>query len=111
MTYNDRLITLGNALSENVTPPVYHYWRPAKESRYVVWQEDSEFGAFTADNKKQRQGIYGTIDLFTKQEFDSAVEEIQDTLNSIEHLGWRLNSTQYEDETNFIHHEWEFNYG
>ena len=34
------------------------------------------------------------------------VDTIQDALNGIENCGWRLESVQYEDETNLIHFEW-----
>ena len=50
----------------------------------------------------------GTIDLYTRQEFDPAVDQIQEGLNTSEGVGWVLSSVQYEDETNLIHYEWTF---
>jgi nucleosome binding factor SPN SPT16 subunit len=47
----------------------------------------------------------GTIDYFTKTEFDPIVETIQEKLNSID-IAWRLNSVQYEKDTGYIHYEW-----
>jgi hypothetical protein len=51
--------------------------------------------------------VTGTIDLFTQNEFDPVVDQIQEGLNELG-IGWDLNSTQYEDETNLIHYEWTF---
>ena len=90
--------------------PVYHYQRPARESldRYVVWAEDSETNSLNANNRKEQQQVRGTIDLYTLQEFDPAVDLIQEGLNTSEGVGWVLSSVQYEDETNLIHYEWTF---
>lgn len=91
-----------------ITPDTYHYFREVRKSRYIIWAEDTEEGSFHADNKKQRQGIHGTIDLFTKQEYDPMVDRIQEGLEGLEKCAWSLNSVQYEDETNMIHYEWDF---
>lgn len=90
--------------------PVYHYYRPARETldRYVVWAEDSETTSLNANNRKEQQQVRGTIDLYTLQEFDPAVDLIQEGLNTSEGVGWVLSSVQYEDETNLIHYEWTF---
>ena len=45
------------------------------------------------------------MDYYTPQEYDPAVDNIQAALNSLR-IPWRLNSVQYEDETNLIHYEW-----
>ena len=55
-----------------------------------------------------RQGLTGTVDFFTLEEYDAIIDEIQDTLEGIEGLSWNLNSVQYEEETKFIHYEWMF---
>lgn len=91
-----------------LTPDTYHYFRAVKKTRYIIWAEDTEDNSFHADNKKQRQGIHGTIDLFTNQEYDPLADRIQDGLNGLERCAWALNSVQYEDETNLIHYEWDF---
>lgn len=90
--------------------PVYHYQRSARESldRYVVWAEDSETTSLMVNNRKAEQQIAGTIDLYTLQEFDPAVDLIQENLDIAENVTWELSSVQYEDETNLIHYEWTF---
>ncbi len=88
----------------------YHYWRSAPKGvkAYIVWAEDQEADSLNGNNLKLEQGIHGTIDYFTKTEFDEVVDNIQDGLNGLENVSWRINSVQYEEETMFIHHEWEF---
>ena len=51
--------------------------------------------------------INGTIDLFTKQEYDPWVQEITRALEDAE-ITCRIESIQYEDETGYIHYEWHF---
>ena len=93
-------------LSENV----YHYWRPRPDGvdQYIIWAEDSEENSLNGDNKKLEQGLHGTIDLFSKNEFDPLIDESQNAINGVENLSWWLNSSQYEDDTGLIHHEWEW---
>lgn len=87
---------------------VYHYWRTNIEPPYCIWQEDGEGDSFWDSNHQSEQVITGTIDYFTLIEFDNTVEKIQTVLNSIENCGWKLNSVSYEEDTNFIHFEWNF---
>lgn len=87
---------------------VYHYWHPRLQAPFCIWAEDAEGMSIWQDNHNAEQVISGTIDYFTLKEFDETVELIQQALNETENVGWRLNSVQYEDETNLIHFEWEF---
>lgn len=91
-----------------VTENCYHYRRPPRPKKnYIVWMEDSEAEALDAGNRKAEQQLHGTIDYFTLTEFDANVDKIQEALNAAG-IGFRINSVQYEDETNLIHYEWEF---
>jgi len=91
-----------------VTSNTFHYFATNKTDKYIVWAEDTQADASYADNHMSGQVIQGTIDYFTKMEFDSNFDLIQDKLNSID-IAWRLNSIQYEEETGYIHYEWVFN--
>lgn len=104
-----RLEPIGEMLA-GLSDHAYHYWRSAPKGTksYIVWAEDEEAQALNTDNLKVKQGIHGTIDYFTKVEFDEMVDDIQEGLNELENVSFRLNSVQYEEETGFIHHEWEF---
>lgn len=87
---------------------VYHYWRSKKNFPCLIWAEDSESSSAHADNKKQEQVLHGTADYFTRKEYDLNIDVIQNNMNKTQGLSWRLNSVQYEEETNMIHFEWEF---
>lgn len=100
----------------SATNDLYHYRYPTdaekkKLRHWVVWQEDSEDGSFHTDNRKQEQVIHGTIDLYTLDEYDELLDNIQDSLNGSPYIVWRLNMVVYEDETNLIHYEWEWEIG
>lgn len=87
-----------------VSKDVYHFEASKKKDKYIVWAEDGEGNSGHADNKKN-QVIQGTIDYFTKDDADPVVEEIQEALELYE-ISYKLNSVQYEDETEYIHYEW-----
>ncbi len=87
-----------------VSKDVYHFEALKKKDKYIVWAEDGEGNSEHADNKKN-QVIQGTIDYFTKDDADPVVEEIQEALELYE-ISYKLNSVQYEDETEYIHYEW-----
>ncbi len=85
----------------------YHYEKAEDCSvPYAVWQEDGEDSSFHANNRKEEQTIMGSLDYFTQEEFDSVVDDIQETLNGI--CAWTLDSVQYEDETKLIHYSWRW---
>ena len=84
----------------------YHLRKPTSvKAPYAVWQEDSETNSQHADNKKIEQVLTATIDYFTKTEYDTMTDSIQNALNDAE-VAWLLNSFQYEDETGLLHYEW-----
>lgn len=87
---------------------VYHYWRTRQNPPYCVWQEDGEGDSLHTNNRKTEQVISGTVDYFTLNEYDENIENIQNALNSLENCGWSLNTVQYEEDTNLIHYEWNF---
>lgn len=108
MTLQSKLEALADALGE-LGVNVYHYWRPQMQAPFIVWAEEGEDDALHANNRKSEQSVSGSIDYFTKTEFDAVVDTIQDTLNSFDFaLGWRLDSVMYEDDTNLIHFSWDF---
>lgn len=92
-----------------ITENVGHYDVIHKTDKYIVWAEDSEGSSLEADNYKAEQSIQGTIDYFTKQEYDENVDKIQAALVA-NRISFYLNSVQYEspDEgyAGYIHYEW-----
>lgn len=109
MTLQQKLERIGTALVAGVGSNVYHYWRPNMQAPYCVWAEDGEDGSLDADNQKQEQAIGGYVDYYTKTEYDPMLDTVQDVLLGLAAdmpFSWRLDSVQYEDETNMIHYQW-----
>lgn len=103
----DKLILIRDALVNASTVPVYHYWRPNLKAPFIVWQEDGEsVKSLSADNHKAQQGLYGVVDFYTKKEYDPVFDQIQSALNHLEGFSFKYDMTQFEDETNLIHHSW-----
>ncbi len=90
-----------------VTQKVFHYGAPPQTGSYIVWSEDGQSGSVHADGKMKEQTIQGTVDYFTKTEYDAAVGQIQTALNNAG-IGFRLDSVQFEDDTKYIHYQWIF---
>ena len=91
-----------------ITCNVFHYTRKnSKTLPYVVWSEDGEQDSFNANNHKAEQQLSGVVDFYTLTEFDPIADAIQTVLDS-EPIGWRLDSVQYEEETNLIHYQWRW---
>lgn len=93
-----------------VSDNVYHYLGLKTGGNYIVYAEDSGNNDSSGDNKKTSQAIQGTIDYFTKTEFDPIVDEIQDALND-QGISFFLNSVQFEEEIEYIHWEWVWEIG
>lgn len=103
-----KLIKIRDALNSIQGLKVYHYWRPRLEAPFCVWAEEGEGDSLHTGNRKTEQVITGTIDYFTKTEYDEMVDAIQDALDQVECLGWELNSVLYEEENNLIHYSWDW---
>jgi hypothetical protein len=88
----------------------FHNFAWSKPDQYIVWAEDGQADAVHADNQMQIQVTEGTVDLFTKTEYDPVVNQIQQAMN-ISDMSWYKNSTQHEEETGYIHHEWVWQVG
>lgn len=104
-----KLKIIPEILSGIIPGNVYHYEAFKAYDKYIVWAEDSEGSSLEADNYKAEQSIQGTIDYFTKQEYDENVDKIQAALVA-NRISFYLNSVQYEspDEgyAGYIHYEW-----
>ena len=108
MTLQQKLERIGTAIAE-IVPNTYHYWRPQGQAPYAIWGEDGETAALSAGNRKQEQAVSGYLDYYTKTEFDPVVDQIQAALNGFDFpFGWSYVSIDYEDDTNLIHHSWDW---
>ena len=75
-----------------------------KGSRYFVWQEDGTNDLY-GGNRHAEKAMTGTIDLYSKTEFDPWVETLGDVLEEAG-IPYYLNSIQFEPETKYWHWEW-----
>lgn len=101
---NEAIQKIANALL-TVTDQVYHYTALKKTDQYIVFAEDGQTESLWADNLCVYQAVTGTIDYFTKTEYDPNSEKIQAALNNGD-IVWYLNSVQYEEDTKYKHYEW-----
>ena len=104
---SSRLMVIPTTLVSIPGLSVGHYKNFKQEGDYCVWAEDTEPSAVSGDNRKVIQTLQGTIDFYTRSEFNPIVDAIQERLNTAG-VSFYLNSVQYEDETGFIHFEWVF---
>lgn len=101
MTWSDRIISAHLA----VTQAVSHAAR-MKSERYFVWQEDGS-NDLEANGVHQERAVTGSTDLFTKVEFDPWTEALGRSFDR-SGIAWRYLGADYEDETGFFHHTWDW---
>lgn len=77
---------------------------------FMVWSETGEDGyaSLHTGNHKTEQVITGTVDYYTRTEFDSIVDAIQTILDDADRVAWELDAVQYEDETGLLHYTWSW---
>ena len=87
----------------------YHHIAPTGTiAPYIVWAEDGQSDALHGDGIMIGQVLEGTIDLFSKVEYDPLFTSIQTALNNAG-IPFGLNSIQYEQDTKLFHYEWVWN--
>ena len=113
MTLQQTLKEFGKTLA-GLSVSVFHYTRPKSvTNRYGVWQEEGGTNSFHADNGKAEHTVSGSLDYYTKTEFDPAADEIQKLLTETEGCSWELVTVLFEEKTNLFHYswDWEIEYG
>ena len=66
-----------------VTSNLFHFDATGATENYIVWAEDGQADEVWANGKMMEQTITGTIDYFTKTEYDHKFEDIQKALDDI----------------------------
>lgn len=107
MSLQAKMQQVGSALYNALGSKVHHYFRPPAEVPSCVWQEQGEDYSFHSGNHKTEQSIRGTVDYYTKTEFDPNADLIQSALDGLG-AAWSLESVQYEEDTKLIHFEWSW---
>ena len=91
----------------NLPCVVTHYTRTKAAPPFLIWAEDGEEESFHSNNRKSEQQITGTVNYYTKTEFDPLVDVIQSILND-NTIAWTLEAVMYEEETELIHYTWRW---
>ena len=87
---------------------VYHYFNDKPSGSYIVWSEDDTIRAF-GDGVAGQKAVQGTVDYFTKMEYDPIVDEIDDALQGVDLAFLDGGPTiDYETKTGYIHYQWIF---
>jgi hypothetical protein len=103
------LADVKNALLGVLPGKVHHnIAEPGEEAPYIVWAEDGQSDSLHGDEIMTDQVIEGTIDLFSKIEYDPLFAGIQTALNDAG-IPFRLNYSGYETDTKLFHNEWVWN--
>lgn len=103
------LDTLKSALDTTGLPFAHYAWATnAKELTrdYGVYAEDGANDLIAGDVHSER-AIQGTVDYYTRDDTGTPKTTIETALNNGK-IAWYLNSTQFEDDTGYIHYEWVF---
>lgn len=89
----------------DITLNTYHQEAWQQHDTYIVWAEDGESGAVHGDNRKVKQILDVTIDVFTKDEYPEIIERLQNAFND-KGIPFELLSIQYEPDTKYTHYEY-----
>ena len=96
----DRLST---ALATTGLDFALYAWDKAPQGDYGVISLDSA-DDFIADNKHYEIGLNCFVDYFTRDASSAPKDTIEAVLNN---YAYDLRSVQFENDTGFIHYEWE----
>jgi hypothetical protein len=107
MTLQQKLKQFGQALDTLNGVTVRHFTRGAAKPPFAVWQEEGEGDSFLAENGRAEPVISGSLDYYTKTEYDPVVEQISQKLSEIAD-SWELVTVLYEEETNLMHYSWDW---
>ena len=100
-TWYQRVIAAHTAVTQNVSHAIR-----MKSERYFVWEEDGENALAASDGHAERV-VTGHSDLYTKTEFDTWVDALGESLSSAG-IAWSYVGCEYEEETGFWHHSWDW---
>lgn len=91
----------------SVCENTYHYQAPegSRFEKFIVWQEESEYARLMGDGDKMEVRLQGSIDLFTKDEYDPLTEQIEAAFKAA-HIYIEYTRTFFEDDTGYTHYEW-----
>lgn len=105
ISINSKLSDFADKIATITGRNIYHYFRPVMNAPYILWAETGESSSLEADNRKREQAISVDVDYYTKQEFDSVIDDLQNLFIS-NGFAFELTSVAFEENTNLIHYNW-----
>lgn len=106
---NSKLKKFAELLRYTSTNEIYHYDATGgKGDRYIVWQEEESDSLFL-DNQHDEIVIKGSLDIYTKIEFDDLVDEIIDLFNA-NGISFNIINIEYETNSSYIHYSFDWEY-
>lgn len=107
---NSKLKKFAELLRYTSTNEIYHYDATGgKGDRYIVWQEEGESDSLFLDNQHDEIVIKGSLDIYTKIEFDDLVDEIIDLFNA-KGISFNIINIEYETNSSYIHYSFDWEY-
>lgn len=100
--------TLITALGETGLPIAKYAWDVRPDHDNLLISYSSVASTIKADDKTIEQAPRGYIDLFSVTDNRDYAMQIQQILDGLEGVAWRLNVVDYEDSTRLMHWQWEF---
>lgn len=96
---------LKQALEATGFPFAHFGWSKAPAGDYGVYAEDSG-NDFLADDDHAEKGTLCYVHLFTRDDSGVPQKAVETALRGLR-MPWDLNTVQYENDTGYIHYEWE----
>lgn len=107
---NSKLKEFAELLRYTSANEIYHYDATGdKGDRYIVWQEEGESDSLFLDNQHDEIVLKGSLDIYTKVEFDDLVDEVIDLFHK-NTVSFNLISVDYETNSNYIHYSFDWEY-
>lgn len=94
-------------LNETTIPFVYMAWSHSPDSEYGVVTTSDQRELSADEDAVCEKMLEGYVDVFTYDTGSFPMVEVEGVLREMG-LWFTLNSIQYEDDTGFIHYEWEW---
>ena len=107
---NSKLKEFAELLRYTSTNEIYHYDATGgKGDRYIVWQEEGESDSLFLDNQHDEIILKGSLDIYTKVEFDDLVDDVIDLFNA-NGVPFNIISIEYETNSSYIHYSFDWEY-
>lgn len=89
--------------------PITKYaWDIRPDTDNIIVSHSSVTSSVYGDDRMIEQAPHGYIDLFSVTDKKDYAMQIQQILNGLEGIAWRLNVVDYEESTRLMHWQWEF---